>query len=86
LFGFEPGTAEFSDGKVSVKSKKYLLSKAAESGELIAEDEMTYGELSKEFAQDTFGAHFVEVAVNKYTCEIRVQRMLAVCHAGNFKP
>lgn len=82
LFGFEPGTAEFSDGKVSVKSKKYPLSKAAEFGELIAEDEMTYGELSKAFAQDTFGAHFVEVAVNKYTCEIRVRRMLAVCHAG----
>jgi xanthine dehydrogenase YagR molybdenum-binding subunit len=81
-FGFEPGTAEFSDGKVSVKNKKFLLSKAAEDGELIAEDEMTYGELSRQYAQDTFGAHFVEVAVHKYTCEIRVRRMLAVCHAG----
>ncbi|RZM06652.1 MAG: xanthine dehydrogenase family protein molybdopterin-binding subunit, partial [Pedobacter sp.] len=82
IFGFEAGTAAFSDGKVSVKNKKYPLSQAAEAAELVAEDEMTYGELSRQFAQDTFGAHFVEVAVNKYTCEIRVRRMLAVCHAG----
>ncbi len=43
---------------------------------------MTYGTLSREYAQDTFGAHFVEVAVHEFTKEIRVKRMLAACHAG----
>ena len=43
---------------------------------------MEYGDLSKRFAQQTFGAHFVEVAVDSFTGEIRVWRMLAVCAAG----
>src|SRR5258705_8988759 len=43
---------------------------------------MEYSDLSKWFAQQTFGAHFVEVAVDAYTGEIRVRRMLAVCAAG----
>ncbi|TAL20772.1 MAG: xanthine dehydrogenase family protein molybdopterin-binding subunit, partial [Aquabacterium sp.] len=32
--------------------------------------------------QSTFGAHFVEVAVDAHTAEVRVRRMLAVCAAG----
>src|SRR3546814_8316675 len=32
--------------------------------------------------QSTFGAHFVEAAVDAATGEIRVRRMLAVCAAG----
>ena len=43
---------------------------------------MEFGNLSKEYAQQTFGAHFAEVAVDAYTGEIRVRRMLAVCAAG----
>jgi len=43
---------------------------------------MEYGDLEKKFQQSTFGAHFVEVAVNGYTGEVRVRRMLAVCAAG----
>ncbi|HEX8477503.1 MAG TPA: molybdopterin cofactor-binding domain-containing protein, partial [Telluria sp.] len=35
-----------------------------------------------QFAQQTFGAHFAEVAVHAHTGEIRVKRMLAVCSAG----
>jgi xanthine dehydrogenase YagR molybdenum-binding subunit len=32
--------------------------------------------------QATFAAHFVEVAVDSATAEVRVRRMLAVCSAG----
>ncbi|KKN07503.1 hypothetical protein LCGC14_1066230 [marine sediment metagenome] len=80
--GFDIEKADFDDSKIKVGSKTYSLKKAARKGKLVAEDTMTYGDLSKEYAQDTFGAHFVEVAVHEYTKEIRVKRMLAACHAG----
>ena len=49
---------------------------------LTAEDGIEYGDLDKKYQQSTFGAHFVEVAVDAATGEIRVRRMLAVCAAG----
>jgi len=55
---------------------------AAKSGEIVAEDSIEFGELSKQYQQSTFGAHFVEVAVDSATGETRVRRMLAVCAAG----
>ncbi|MEO7489601.1 MAG: molybdopterin cofactor-binding domain-containing protein, partial [Ferruginibacter sp.] len=81
-FGFTPEEAEFADGKVRSGNRSFPLTDAAKTSDLIGEDDMTYGDLSKQYAQDTFGAHFVEVAVHAHTCEIRVRRMLGVCHAG----
>ncbi len=81
-FGFDVNITSFSDGYVINGTQRKPLADAATSGELTGEDQITYGELSKQYAQDTFGAHFVEVAVNRHTCEIRIRRMLAVCHAG----
>jgi xanthine dehydrogenase YagR molybdenum-binding subunit len=43
---------------------------------------MEYGDLAKQYSQQTFGAHFVEVGVNAATGEIRIRRQLAVCAAG----
>jgi xanthine dehydrogenase YagR molybdenum-binding subunit len=43
---------------------------------------MEYGDLEKKVQQSTFGAHFVEVAVDVATAEVRVRRMLSVCAAG----
>ena len=80
--GLDPATAEFVGGKVSAGGKSAALSKAAEGGEVVAEDTMEYGDLDKKFQQSTFGAHFVEVGVDAYTGETRVRRMLAVCAAG----
>ncbi|GAB2555986.1 aldehyde oxidoreductase molybdenum-binding subunit PaoC [Spirosoma areae] len=74
--------AEFVGGQVRAGNRSYLLSDAAKAAELVAQDEMTYGTLSREYAQESFGAHFVEVGVHAFTGEIRVRRMLAVCHAG----
>jgi len=80
--GVNPEEAEFAGGQVRAGNRSFPLGDAAKAAELVVQDEMTYGTLSKEYAQDTFGAHFVEVSVNSYTGEIRVRRMLAVCSAG----
>jgi xanthine dehydrogenase YagR molybdenum-binding subunit len=49
---------------------------------LVAEDQIEYGDLDKQYQQSTFGAHFVEVGVDGATGETRVRRMLAVCACG----
>lgn len=80
--GVDAATAEFADGMVRAGGQSMPLAQAAEGGELIAEDQMEYGDLDKKYQQSTFGAHFVEVAVDAATGETRVRRMLAVCAAG----
>ncbi|NUU04063.1 aldehyde oxidoreductase molybdenum-binding subunit PaoC [Herbaspirillum robiniae] len=80
--GMDAGAAEFADGMVRAGGKSAPLGQAAMQGELVAEDTMEYGDLAKRYQQSTFGAHFVEVAVDAATAEIRIRRMLAVCAAG----
>jgi xanthine dehydrogenase YagR molybdenum-binding subunit len=80
--GLDQRVAEFAHGSVRADGRILPLAQAAADGELVAEDTMEYGDLDKKFQQSTFGAHFVEVAVDAYTGETRVRRMLAVCAAG----
>jgi xanthine dehydrogenase YagR molybdenum-binding subunit len=80
--GFNAMDAVFEDGRVRSDGRAMPLAKAAETGTITAEDKMEYGDLWKRFSQQTFGAHFCEVAVDAYTGEIRIRRMLAVCAAG----
>ena len=80
--GFNSDDVLFIDGEVRSGNRAVPLGRAAETGDIVAEDTMEFGNLSKEFAQQTFGAHFAEVAVHAYTGEIRVRRILAVCAAG----
>jgi xanthine dehydrogenase YagR molybdenum-binding subunit len=80
--GFTAADAEFSNGLVRSGGRTAPLTKAAEGGDVVAEDLMEYGDLDKKFQQSTFGAHFVEVGVDGATGETRVRRMLAVCAAG----
>ncbi|MNV63395.1 Xanthine dehydrogenase molybdenum-binding subunit [compost metagenome] len=73
----------FADGSVTDASgRTATLRDAAAGGELVAEDVLEFGDLDKKFQQSTFGAHFVEVAVDAATGETRIRRMLAVCAAG----
>jgi xanthine dehydrogenase YagR molybdenum-binding subunit len=72
----------FTDGTVQGGGRTVSLVDALAGGELSAEDGITYGDLGKKYQQSTFGAHFVEVGVDRYTGEIRIRRMLAVCAAG----
>ncbi|OAE52231.1 xanthine dehydrogenase family protein molybdopterin-binding subunit [Achromobacter mucicolens] len=81
--GFDAAGAVFADGTVTDASGRAApLVRAASGGELVAEDTIEFGDLDKKFQQSTFGAHFVEVAVDAATGETRVRRMLAVCAAG----
>lgn len=71
--------ARFVDGEVRGGGKALPLKSF---GGLVAEDGIEYGDLDKRYQQSTFGGHFVEVAVDAFTGEVRVRRMLAVCAAG----
>jgi len=80
--GIAPAQARFADGRVSAGGRALSLAEAAGADGLVAEDAIEYGKLDKTYQQSTFGSHFVEVAVDASTGEIRVRRMLAVCAAG----
>ena len=80
--GFDPKDAVFVDGEIRGGGKRLSLAEAAGQAGLVAEDRMEYGDLGKKYQQSTFGAHFCEVAVDAFTGEVRVRRMLAVCAAG----
>jgi xanthine dehydrogenase YagR molybdenum-binding subunit len=72
----------FADGEVRSGDRRMPLSQAAGDEGLVAEDLIEFGDLTKTHQQSTFGAHFVEVAVDVATGETRIRRMLAVCAAG----
>jgi xanthine dehydrogenase YagR molybdenum-binding subunit len=80
--GMDGSEVVFADGYVRSGGRSARLSEAAASSDIVVEDKMEYGDLTKKYQQSTFGAHFVEVGVDTATCEVRVRRMLAVCAAG----
>jgi len=80
--GFNSSEADFADGEVRVGERSLPLAQAAADGELVAEDAIEYGDLDKQYQQSTFAGHFVEVAVDAYSGETHIRRMLAVCEAG----
>jgi len=80
--GLNASDAVFADGQVRSGGRSVPLADAAGENGLVAEDTIEFGDLDKKFRQSTFGAHFVEVAVDAATGETRVRRMLAVCAAG----
>jgi len=80
--GFNSADATFADGTVRSGNRSVPLAEAAGERGLTAEDTIEFGDLDKRYQQSTFGVHFVEVAVDAATAEIRLQGMLAVCAAG----
>ncbi|GJE12173.1 MULTISPECIES: aldehyde oxidoreductase molybdenum-binding subunit PaoC [Methylobacterium] len=80
--GFNATDAVFEAGEVRAGNRAIPLAESAAGGDLVAEDTIEFGKVSKEQQVSTFGAHFVEVGVDAYTAEVRVRRMLAVCAAG----
>jgi xanthine dehydrogenase YagR molybdenum-binding subunit len=81
--GFNSGDdVTFADGEVKFGNRSAAISDAVLDGDLVAEDDIEYGDLGKAYQQSTFAGHFVEVAVDRFTGESRVRRMLAVCAAG----
>ncbi|WP_343711968.1 aldehyde oxidoreductase molybdenum-binding subunit PaoC [Inquilinus sp.] len=80
--GFNSAEAVFADGQVRAGNRSAPLAQAAGEGGLVAEDTIEFGDVTETHQQSTFGAHFVETAVDAATGEIRVRRMLSVCAAG----
>ncbi|MGQ5265313.1 molybdopterin cofactor-binding domain-containing protein, partial [Xanthomonas arboricola] len=80
--GIPVDTAQFADGMVTAGTRRVPLRQAAAQHDIVVEDAMEFAGLKERYAQQTFGAHFAQVAVNGYTGEIRVRRLLAVCAAG----
>ena len=77
--GFNPDKAVFVEGQIRDGDRSVALTDA---GALSAEDSIEFGDLDKKYQQSTFAGHFIEVAVDVATGEVRVRRMLAVCAAG----
>ena len=80
--GIDASSAMFADEQVRVGERSIPLREAAAQSELVAEDKIEFGDLAEKYQQSTFAGHFVEVAVDSATGEVRVRRMLAVCAAG----
>ena len=80
--GFNSIDIDFADGRVTAGNRSAALSDAARDGDLAGEDTIEYGDLAKTYQQSTFSGHFVEVGVDRFTSEVRVRRMLAVCASG----
>lgn len=80
--GIDPALAVFENEKVSDRSREVRLIDVLAGQPMQAEDRIEFDELATKYQQSTFAGHFVEVAVDAVTGEIRVRRMLAVCAAG----
>ncbi|MBY5332849.1 xanthine dehydrogenase family protein molybdopterin-binding subunit [Rhizobium leguminosarum] len=80
--GFNSEDVVFENGEVRSGNRSVPLAEAAGPDGLVGEDTIKWGELTETHQQSTFGAHFVEVAVDIATGESRIRRMLAVCAAG----
>ncbi len=80
--GFDPAAAVFEGGKIRVGDRSASIADAAGDAGLSAEETIEFGDLTKTYAQATFGAHFVEVAVHSATGEVRVRRMGGAFAAG----
>jgi xanthine dehydrogenase YagR molybdenum-binding subunit len=80
--GYTGNDVQFDDGHVIDGARSTKLAEAAKGGEIVAQDGIEYGDIYKRVQQSTFAGHFVEVAVDGYTGETHLRRMLAVCAAG----
>jgi xanthine dehydrogenase YagR molybdenum-binding subunit len=80
--GLDPTTADFADGFVQQGNKRVRLSEVAGNEGISAEDTIKFGDLTKRYAQGTFGGHFAEVGVDAATGEVRIRRMSGAFAAG----
>ena len=80
--GFNAEDVQFENGDVRSGGRSVALATAAGETGITVEDGIEFGDLTERYAQATFGAHFVEVGVDRATGEIRVRRMAGVFAAG----
>ncbi|UZK68228.1 xanthine dehydrogenase family protein molybdopterin-binding subunit [Sphingomonas sp. S1-29] len=80
--GFNTAEVTFEGGNIVAGGRSVPLGEAAGPDGVVAEGDVTFGDLDKKYAQAGFGAHFIEAGVNIHTGEVRVRRALSVCAAG----
>jgi xanthine dehydrogenase YagR molybdenum-binding subunit len=80
--GFTGNDAVFTAGEIRSGNRAAPITRAVQGQPLVVEDVIEFGAFKEKAQQATFGAHFVEAAVDAATGEIRVRRMLAVCASG----
>ena len=80
--GFNSKDAVFEGGRIKSGGKSVKLGDAAGPGGTTVEDKIEFGDLSKKFAQATFGAHFCEVGVDALTGEVRIRRQSGAFACG----
>ena len=80
--GIPLAAAVFADGQVTGAGKSSSLGALAGTLGLQATGEIKPGAMGKQYSQQSYGAHFAEVAVDRDTGEIRLRRMLGVFAAG----
>ncbi len=80
--GITGNDVTFTDGNVVAGGRSVPLRDAVRTAPLIAEDGIEYDKIAERAQQSTFAGHFAEVAVDAFTGETRIRRMLAVCAAG----
>ncbi|MBU2960711.1 xanthine dehydrogenase family protein molybdopterin-binding subunit [Citreicella sp. C3M06] len=79
--GCAPGELALQDGIARGGNIERALTDLV-SSEIVHEAEIAAGDTSKSHLSSGFGAHFAEVAVNVWTGEVRVRRMLGVMAMG----
>ncbi|PEQ13684.1 xanthine dehydrogenase [Novosphingobium sp. PC22D] len=77
--GFAGDDAVFENGRIRAGGKDMALT---EAGAISAEGSISFGDFKSGYDVGTYAAHFCEIAVDAYTGETRIRRMLAVCDAG----
>jgi xanthine dehydrogenase YagR molybdenum-binding subunit len=81
MAGMDGETARFANGSVASGERSVKLTDLVGGG-VEADGEIRPGRTAKDFSQQSYGAHFAEVAVDADTGEVRVRRMLGVFTAG----
>ncbi len=80
--GMDPKAARFADGNIEAGGRSKRLTDLVGNAGMEADGEIGPGTTLKDFSQQSYGAHFAEVAVDMDTGEIRLRRMLGVFTAG----
>lgn len=79
--GMDPNTARFGNGHIATGERSVSLTELVGSG-VEADGEIEPGLNNQDFSQQSYGAHFAEVGVDRDTGEVRLRRMLGVFAAG----
>jgi xanthine dehydrogenase YagR molybdenum-binding subunit len=80
--GVDPSQATFQNAMMTCEGRSHRLADLVGATGLEADGEIRPGDMRKAYSQQSYGAHFAEVAVDADTGEVRLRRMLGVFTAG----